>query len=238
MRQRYIIRLLAILTIPLVLSACLMMGDRVCIEQCKTTNDGSRVVFAPHHDTCNAGAGLAVAKEYVAGCHQCLDGRNYISSIGQMGLRLPSDDLLSTTIKGIWLNEQCQQQDRDAYIPKFIADRKGRHGPERYGDDYAEPEAIGNGLTVMRNRFTESYNQDIFFYKNPEGSHVFVVLCYSQGHCSSNSNPIDGAPYGFSYNFTKPADPADFIRMHEHVSTFVAKVYADASQAAELSAVK
>lgn len=96
----------------------------------------------------------------------------------------------------------------------------------------------GNGLAVMRNRFTESYNQDIFFYKNPEGRHVFIALCYSQGHCSSNRNPIEDAPYGFSYNFTKPTDSADFIRIHEHVSTFVEKVYADANQAAKLSAVK
>lgn len=237
MHQRYI-RLLAILAMPLVLSACPMMGDRVCIEQCNTTNDGSRVVFAPHHDTCNAGAGLAVPKDYVTDCRQCLDGRHYISGTGQMGLRLPPNDALSTTVRGIWLNEQCQQQARDTYIPAFISARKGRHGPERYGDDYAEPEEIGNGLTVMRNRFTESYNQDIFFYKNLEGRHVFVALCYSPGYCSSNSNPIDGAPYGFSYNFTKPTDSADFIRIHEHVSTFVAKVYADASQAAKLSAVK
>ncbi len=231
-------RLLAILIMPLFLSACPIMGDRVCIKQCTTTQDGTRVVFAPYHDTCNTGAGLAIAKEYVTDCNQCLDGRHYTGGIGQVHLRLPPNDGLNDAVKGIWIAEQCLQQDRDVYISQFITARKGRHGPEQYGDNYAEPETIGNGLTVMRNRFTQSYNQDIIVYKNAEGHHEFVALCYSPGFCSSNGNSIDGTPYGFSYNFTKPTDPKDFIRIHEHVSRFVTDVYTDASRTAEDSPKK
>lgn len=220
----------------LFLTGCVFyQGDPTCVQRCEMNSDKSKYIFK---NSCDAKDIFAPANS-VARCNQCPKEQFSIDGHGSMSLALsypgfvPIKEFSGIAEKtkekiSISISEaNCPQKNhynnpaerRSQSIEEFL---NSRLNSKR--DKFAMPKNLGSNLYVARNYAEFSADEEIFYLKTPAKHYDFVALCHRYG-CSSPSNPIEGTPYVYEYNFSKPSKNQDIVLIHKAVKKFVLSVY-------------